>query len=491
MPSCAHCHGSESHASSSLTAMSRRASRDPGQLFAEPEDITPELIETLIRGSERVLVKKLANNDRNWAVWDDEKKRYKSNQAGVLLPAEARKSNFFPPLVADPDKAHNRSADIKVFWPSIGKKYDSRFIWYSGKGASENHWTTNPRSEFSELSPASLVMLFKSKDRLASYTALTIDSADDLLLDYIDEIFGTAAANFSFGILESSALKLTPLLTVLQELVAQLVAELSKGPDALAKFVGSLSKRQPKAIAAEAYVQWQQDNGGINLNPYSLPAPGDVLYDLSRQREFAIYKRDEAAYYGPQLVHAIFGSSPQPSPAALVTTLIENFDEIYKILLSAGQTRKSRAGGSFELHVERMLKDGDVPHFPQPIFEGRKPDFVLPSDEIYNDKRRRSTSALILTLKTTLRERWTQVVSESTGCPIFLATLDQGVPKSTLDKLGSASITLVVPETFKTSKFSEYRGHKAVVSFKQFFEELRVSKEPLWAAAGLPCFRIQ
>lgn len=139
----------------------------------------------------------------------------------------------------------------------------------------------------------------------------------------------------------------------------------------------------------------------------------------------------------------------------------------------------------------QMLRDGNVPHFAQPVFDGRTPDFVLPSKKIYleSDEVRRK-SALVLTLKTTLRERWTQVVTETAGCPIFLATLDESVPRATLDKLEKASVRLVVPERFKTSDFAEYEAHKTVITFKAFFEEIRRSKSRSWLAAGVPCFNV-
>lgn len=463
--------------------------RDPGREFVEPVDKTSELIRTLLENSSQVLVKKLANNDRNWAIWDEHKGRYKSNQAGVLLPADARERDFFPPLNADIAKPHNLSTNIEVYWPATGKIYDSRFIWYSDKGASENHWTTNPRVEFSQLAPASFVLLFKPKSNSSRYKAITVDSADEALCSYIDEVFGTSAPGFSFAISQSDTLNLAPALTALQHLVKQLIEELTKGPDALGAFVRSLSKRSAEDVSLEAYNEWQQANGNRGLNPYLLESPGDTLNELTRVREFAIYKREEASYYGPRLAEALYGNGRNRNVSDAVTFLVENFETIYQICLSAGQTRKTRAGGSFETHVARMLRDGDVPHSPQLMFNGRKPDFVLPSKELYMDTNVKKEQALVLALKTTLRERWAQVLSESTDCPIYLATLDEGVPTATLDKLSNAAITLVVPERFKTSKFAEYQGHNGVVTFKKFFEDMKSTKSKLWTAAGIACFR--
>lgn len=463
--------------------------RDPGRQFADPVEKTSELIKTLLENSSQVLVKKLANNDRNWAIWDEKKKRYKSNQGGVLLPADARERDFFPQLNADAAKPHNRSTNIEVYWPATGKIYDSRFIWYSDKGAAENHWTTNPRIEFSQLAPASFVLLFKPKHDGSRYKALTVDSTDEALCSYLDEIFGTGALGFSFAVSQSDTLDLAPALTALQQLVKQLIEELANGPRAFEAFVRSLPKRSAEDIALEAFNEWQQATGNTGLNPYLLESPGDTLNELTRVREFAIYKREEASYYGPRLAEALYGNGRNRNVSDAVAFLVENFEVIYQICLSAGQTRKTRAGGSFETHVARMLRDGDVPHFPQLLFNGRKPDFVLPSKKLYMDANARKKQTLVLALKTTLRERWTQVLSESTDCPIYLATLDEGVPTATLDKLSSASITLVVPERFKTSEFAEYQGHSGVVTFKKFFEDMKTTKRGLWTAAGIQCFR--
>lgn len=463
--------------------------RDPGRQFAEPVEKTPELIRTLLENSSQVIVKKLANNDRNWAIWDEVKGRYKSNQAGVLLPADARERDFFPPLSVDAEKQHNLSTDIEVYWPATGKIYDSRFIWYSDKGAAENHWTWSPRTEFSQLAPASFVLLFKPKHNNSRYNALTVDSADEALCSYLDEVFGIGAPGFSYAASKCNTLDLAPALTALQHLVKQLVEELAKSPKAFGIFVKSLSKRSAEDISLEAYNEWQQANGNMDLNPYLLGSPGDILNELTRVREFAIYKREEASYYGPRLAEALYGNGRNRNVSDAVTFLVENFETIYQICLSAGQTRKTRAGGSFETHVARMLCDGDVPHSPQLMFNGRKPDFVLPSKKLYLNFNVNKEQALVLALKTTLRERWTQVLSESIGCPIYLATLDEGVPKATLDKLSNAAITLVVPESFKASKYAEYQNHSNVITFKKFFEDLKTTKSELWTATGIPCFR--
>jgi len=466
-----------------------RRTRDFGRQVAPAKDLSTELIEDLLKISSHVLIKKLATNDRQWAIWDDIKEKWKSNQAGPLLPARTRTENFFPPLISDPVKPHNSSVSVEVLWPKIGKLYKSNFIWYSGKSDAEHHFTINPRSEFAEISPASYLLIFKPKNLGESYNALTIDAEDDDLVEYISDVF-KFDINFTFDIFDTRYVDTRPKLTGLQYFVIDLLNKLDQGPYAFNAFVSGLTRRSAVDIASTALKQWTLETGNKNLSPYDLDRPGDVLFELTRVREFALYKQDEVRTYGAQVVRALIGDGRVVDRTSIISSLIEKFDIFYEIFKRAKQARVSRAGGSFEIHMMSALKSGGIPHAAQNIFDGSKPDFVLPSGYIYRDPVLRRDLALVLTLKTTLRERWKQVVSESTNCPIYLATLDESVPSRTLDKLKAKDITLVVPEKFKTSEFSEYQAHTNVISFRTFFDELLENRYDQWHAKGIDCFGI-
>ena len=100
-------------------------------------------------------------------------------------------------------------------------------------------------------------------------------------------------------------------------------------------------------------------------------------------------------------------------------------------MLSAGQQRKARAGLSFEHHIERMLSDGSVPFLKQVVIQARKrPDFVLPSLANLTNAPEGKTRGLILSAKTTLRERWKQVEREMHGPELFLGTVEKISPRT-------------------------------------------------------------
>ena len=163
------------------------------------------------------------------------------------------------------------------------------------------------------------------------------------------------------------------------------------------------------------------------------------------------------------------------------------YADIDAILLSASQQRRSRAGLSFEHHISAMLTDGGIPFEEQVILESKKrPDFILPSLALYNQHGRTYSEALVLSAKTTLRERWKQVPMEINNCELFLATVDETISENAIQEMGARGIFLVVPESLKDSDTTEYKDSASVISFKEFFlNNIRATRWPLWSARGL------
>ncbi len=85
---------------------------------------------------------------------------------------------------------------------------------------------------------------------------------------------------------------------------------------------------------------------------------------------------------------------------------------------------------------------------------------------------------MVLSAKTTLRERWKQVTMEKFNCALFLATVDDRVSASAIDDMNTQGIHLVVPESLKKSKETCYKGKSNVITFREFFDEEISSKRP-------------
>ena len=105
-----------------------------------------------------------------------------------------------------------------------------------------------------------------------------------------------------------------------------------------------------------------------------------------------------------------------------VQAVVSAFPEILELFKSLRGARASRMGTAFELHIERIFEDSTISFQAQPKIGNRKPDFLLPSLLRYEQD---PESAVILTAKSTLRERWQQILNEGAGAQLYLATLDR------------------------------------------------------------------
>ncbi len=145
---------------------------------------------------------------------------------------------------------------------------------------------------------------------------------------------------------------------------------------------------------------------------------------------------------------------------------------IYQLSLSTTNSRRTRSGKVFETIIETFFDILDYPYDNQSSIKkqslsltGKKVDLIVPSAEAYLNNR--SKSALI-TMKTSLRERWQEVAEElsRTNVPhIYLLTVDNGVTTNTIDIMKQYNITLVVYKAEKESKFGNFDNVKDFASF--------------------------
>ncbi|MFZ2301415.1 MAG: type II restriction endonuclease [Gallionella sp.] len=423
-------------------------------------------IQEWIGKSRQLLIKKLARNDCSWA---DSSKN--GHQNGVYIPHAIRESNFFPHLKnINRDKPHIFESPLKTIWPTTGEIKNSNLKHYSNKGP-EMHFTGVPKGEFSGLTPASLMVggtLREPVDDIHHWFMI-VDSASEEV-ELLEAMFDLGA-DFHYGLFDpTDALKIQKDET--EQLVDELSAALKKG--SLAAFIASVSKMPaPEMLAAEAQRVFLQQHQFEDLSPYEIPRPGDAIMKISRDIEYSLYKRAERRYRAAEVIRIITNGG-----ADIVSSVVRGFPDLDATFLSASQHRKSRAGRSFEQHIARLLRDGRIAFEEQAVTGGRRPDFVLPSLVVLKAKKRTFEEALVLSAKTTLRERWKQVAMEKFNCALFLATVDDRVSSAAIDDMSTQGIHLVVPESLKKSKETCYNGKTNVITFREFFDEEISSKRP-------------
>jgi len=426
-------------------------------------------ISAWINRSQRIFIKKLSRNDTSWA---DSARN--GHQNGFFIPRPVAESDFFPQLSnSNPQKPHIFDVEYPTFWPASGEVRGSTIKHFSvrnpGKANAKPRYewqhTGMSREQFQALSPASLLVVGKLKQAMsgAAYWFIVVDSVSEEA-----EIIETAFeldADFHFGLFDPALLAAPASAT--DQLVAELAQALKDGT--LEQFIKNQTLPSPETLATQAQAKWLHESGMSDMNPFSVAQPGNAVMRISRDIEYAIYKQAELRFRAAQVARILLHGGGDP-----VANLVRGFPELDSIFLSAAQTRKSRAGLSFEHHVERVFKDGRIRHEAQAVFGGRRPDFVLPDVKVMNA----NGDAVIVSLKTTLRERWKQLAMEKPLGAIFLATVDDRVSGEALEEMGRNAITLMVPESLKKAEESAYENYSNVITFRQFFDDEVKAKRP-------------
>ncbi|MCG3148099.1 MAG: hypothetical protein PCFJNLEI_01541 [Verrucomicrobiae bacterium] len=143
------------------------------------------------------------------------------------------------------------------------------------------------------------------------------------------------------------------------------------------------------------------------------------------------------------------------------------FEELNSFFLSLTQSRRTRAGKTFEETIKGLFRRCDYPFEEQCIING-KPDFLMPSEAHY---RKNAPDCIIFTAKRTLRERWRQIATEGVrGKGLFLATLDGGISANQAEEMLANRIYMVVPRTLKQSN-PVYQDAPNIISFEDFFTD--------------------
>jgi hypothetical protein len=416
------------------------------------DDLHSRLIKT-----DTVWIKKLSRNDRSWA--DAPKDLH---QAGFYVPKDIRSGSFFPPLInINPAKPHIFEAEILTEWLGSAEHRRSRMVHYSNKGP-ETHVTRVPREEFSALTPASLLICgFTGRyDGTSAYWVAVVDSASETA-SFMESLFDLNS-DFHSGLFEpKDYLRAAPDATEL--LVAELRIALAGG--ALDRFV-SVASGLPSSdhLAILAQAEYLNIHKLKALDPFEIENPGDAIMEISRDIEYRLYKAAEIRHRAADVLRILTSGTLPDLPSAIV----RGYPELTATFLSASQHRKSRAGRSFENHIARLLSDGNVAFQAQAVTGGRRPDFVLPDAAAL--KGPAAADAIILSAKTTLRERWKQVAMERFESEVFLATVDDRISGEAIKDMARQRIRLVVPESLKRSKETDYGDKENVITFRDFFD---------------------
>jgi len=112
----------------------------------------------------------------------------------------------------------------------------------------------------------------------------------------------------------------------------------------------------------------------------------------------------------------------------------------------------------------------------QAITEGKnKPDFIFPGSEEYRDRKFKSELLVMLGAKSTLKERWRQILTEAARIPRkHLCTLEPSISKDQTDDISNHAVQLVIPESFhETYTNAQKKQLWTVSTFVEFIKRMQ------------------
>lgn len=151
---------------------------------------------------------------------------------------------------------------------------------------------------------------------------------------------------------------------------------------------------------------------------------------------------------------------------------------IYELSLSNTQSRRSRAGKTFEQVIYEIYRTFKFAFVSQgevgrATFTdhglGKIVDSLLPGIAEFQKRR---DKVIIGTMKTTLRERWQEVIEEvvRTNLPrIYLLTMDDDISENKAIQMGKHNVVIVVPKSVKQK--ASLVGMENIISFESYFLE--------------------
>lgn len=157
-----------------------------------------------------------------------------------------------------------------------------------------------------------------------------------------------------------------------------------------------------------------------------------------------------------------------------IVRVFATVDDFLRTAQTILQRRKSRAGSSLELHVARLLRQAAIPFDPGPTVEGTKPDMLIPGKREYLDPAFPDAKLFSVGIKTTCKDRWRQVLSESPRVRRkHLLTLQKGISPNQLDEMTRSAVTLVVPKSLHGDYPRDRRPD--LMTVEAFIEQVRTA----------------
>jgi hypothetical protein len=152
-----------------------------------------------------------------------------------------------------------------------------------------------------------------------------------------------------------------------------------------------------------------------------------------------------------------------------------SFAEIERFFLGRHQAAKSRRGTSLMRHFGALLSDEAIPFTPE-CDTGKPPpaDFMIPSCTSYADLTYPDDRLRLVSAKSTLKERWTEVIPEAGRIrEKYLLTLDRKLTDSVIEAMRAETVRPFLPRGFIAEAYDGRPVRSSLGTVTELVGELR------------------
>ena len=182
------------------------------------------------------------------------------------------------------------------------------------------------------------------------------------------------------------------------------------------------------------------------------PRAQDVVDKAASMKPYDALQVDRRLLLRRACEYDLFRSLEEVLTLPTVRRGFDTMEDFIRVANNVLQRRKARAGLSLELQVRRILLDEQLEEgmdfsFQAESEDGRRPDFLFPSADAYHDSNYPAASLRMLAVKTTVRDRWRQILQEAARIDTkHLLTVQEGISEEQFAQMAEANVQLVVPE---------------------------------------------
>ena len=155
----------------------------------------------------------------------------------------------------------------------------------------------------------------------------------------------------------------------------------------------------------------------------------------------------------------------------------ETVEDFLEYSISIQQSRRSRMGLSLQHHLTAVFFESDLKFTAQARTEAKnRPDFLFPGELEYHNKSFDSSRLVMLGAKSTVKERWRQILVEAARIEQkHLCTLEPAISKDQTDEMLRHKVQLVIPMYLHQTYSPEQV--RTLWSLRQFVEFVRYHQQ--------------